>query len=71
MTTKQAIDDIVSFHTLPPQIDYARPYSHKANQAEDFLNTLPEPDRTNAFEEANRRVTEYHDSPAAELDSKF
>lgn len=38
---RKAIQDIVTYNTLPSQIDYRLPYRIKAQKAELFLQTLP------------------------------
>ena len=39
---QKAIDDYITFYTLPPQIDYTRPYKIKADKAEAYLRSLPD-----------------------------
>jgi hypothetical protein len=41
MTTKEAINAIVTYNTLPPQIDFTLPYRNKAIKAEKYLDKLP------------------------------
>lgn len=38
---EQAINDIINYETLPSQIDYRVREKAKAEEANDFLNTLP------------------------------
>lgn len=56
----QAIDDIVSANTLPPQIDYAAPYRAKADKAEAFLNTLSEGAKNEAYRQITERIESYY-----------
>ena len=71
MTTKEAINAIVTFHTPPPQIDYTMPYSLKAAAAEKFLVTLSEKEKDEVFTKVERQVHNYFDSGVAELDAMF
>jgi len=76
MTTEDAIKAVVIYHTLPPQIDFREPWAHKANVAEDYLNTLPTEERIKAFEEIDKQIDAYHTPDEsgvciAYLDSKF
>jgi hypothetical protein len=42
---QDAIKDIVTYHTLPSQIDHRRPWQTKADRAEEFLQSLPNGDK--------------------------
>ena len=76
MTTSEAIEAIILYETLPPQIDYTKPYWDKAVKAGEFLDALPELDRDEAYEEIRSQV-ELYNTPgecghsAAELDAMF
>ncbi len=37
---QRAMEDIVTYHTLPPQIDYTLPYKKKADQAKQYLESI-------------------------------
>lgn len=69
MDRNSAIDAIVTYQTLPSQIDYVHPYKVKAEKALKYLES--QPDLEGALSEVNEKVGEYYDSPAAYLDSLF
>jgi len=71
MNISEAISAIVTYNTLPPQIDYTRPYARKAEEAERFLDTLPEKTRQGTLTVIDIKINDYFDSGAAELDAKF
>jgi hypothetical protein len=71
MTTQEAIDEIVGFETLPPQIDYRLPFKIKADKAEEFLKALPKEESEKAFAEIEERVNNYFDSEVSYLDTLF
>lgn len=56
---KNAINDIVHYRTLPPQIDYTKPYKIKADKAEEFLMSLPDGEKY--MEQVNKEVDVYYD----------
>lgn len=59
-TIKSAIDDIVTYATLPPQIDYTLPWKIKADAAETFLLTQVHAEEAKkAFEEITRQIDSY------------
>ena len=75
MTTQEAIQAIISYETLPPQIDYRVPQKLAANEAHEFLNTLPTIERDKCYVLIDMEVSKYYDdsdgpSPAY-LDSLF
>lgn len=69
MTVEQAISAIVTFHTLPPQIDYTTPFAYKAEQAEKYLRKLKLGDQH--LETATKQIEEYYNSDAPYYDSLF
>lgn len=66
---KQAIADIVTYNTLPQQIDYRKPYKIKANKAEEFIKTLPDADKI--FKIIGKKIDAYHSSDAAAHNDLF
>jgi hypothetical protein len=68
---KVAIGHIVTLETLPHQIDYTKPYQIKANQAQQFINSLPKEEQEIANKEIIKQLDEYNDSGAAFYDSLF
>lgn len=69
MNAKQAISDIVTANTLPPQIDYTLPYKIKERIAEDYLRTLKR--YSYYLEKANRQIEKYWESDAPYYNSLF
>lgn len=67
---QEFIGDIVTYNTLPPQIDYTRPYRIKAQIAEDHLKAMGTIGEM-AMDTANAEIEAYHESGAAELDAMF
>jgi len=83
MDTGKAIETIVSYETLPPQIEHI-PLSFKRrfNEAHDHLKSLNKAEKDEAFDEIEKQVhkyqyeTVYTDSDgveysAADMDSMF
>jgi len=68
---KEAIKDIVIFNTLPPQIDYVKPWQIKFNNAVKFLESLPKDKSKIAFKEIDDQILEYYNSDIARYDSLF
>lgn len=64
-----AIDDIVTYATLPPQIDYTLPYKIKYDKAIKFLESLKDGKRYMKI--AEKRINAYYESGAAYYDSLF
>jgi len=56
MTTQEAINNIVKYHTLPSQIDFTRPWMIKSIQSEKFIQTLPLIEQDRAWDEINKRM---------------
>lgn len=71
MTTKQAISAIVTYNTLPPQIDFTLPWQLKSTEAEHFLNTLPGDEINKANAEIKKQIEAYYESGAAYYNSLF
>lgn len=67
----EAIQKVISYETLPPQIDYTRPYLLKSTSSRLFIATLPEDLRMYALQKIENYVTDYFESGYAELDAKF
>jgi hypothetical protein len=55
---EKAIQDIVTYATLPSQIDYRRPWKTKADKAEEFLQSLP--DGENYLNQAREQIDAYY-----------
>lgn len=76
MTKQEAVAAIIQYNTLPPQIDYTKPYERKAEIASTYLDGLPEKERDEAYEEIEWQTNLYYTpgecghSPA-ELDAMF
>lgn len=66
MTTQEAIDAIVTFQTLPPQIDNIAPYRAKMLAAYEHINALDPLDYELATAEVMKLVEAYESghSPA-------
>ena len=69
-----AVNDIVSFETLPPQIDYRVPQERKADESREFLETLPNAKKYYAI--IRKRINDYHTPTengysVAEMDAMF
>lgn len=60
MTTEEAIDSIVTYNTLPSQIDYTRPYRIRSRGAEEYLETLEDSERNKAYDEIEKRIEAYY-----------
>jgi hypothetical protein len=77
----QAVCDIVTYATLPPQIDYVKPYLKKEIIAYEFLDTLPIGIRDKYITIAQGLINAYYEPcftnesgesfSVAELDSMF
>ena len=65
----EAIDDIVKYATLPPQIDYVKPYAFKSEKAYRYLESLPNGKKY--IDRAHRKIDEYYESDAPHYDSLF
>jgi len=72
MTTKKAISDIITYNTLPPQIDYTLPYQLKSIEAQKWLEANLS---SKEYDEANKKIQEeinaYSESGAAIYDAMF
>ena len=66
---QKLIDDIVTFRTLPPQIDYTRPYKIKAEAALEKLKKLP--NYKQYLKIIDDEVSEYYNSDISDLDAQF
>ena len=71
LQTEEAIDHIMTLETLPPQIDYIKPYRIKANEAQQFINSLSKEEQDAANKEIEKKVYAYNDSGAAQYDKLF
>ena len=71
MTTQDAIQAIVTYNTLPPQIDFTLPYQSKAIEAEKLLDTLSYAEYDIAQAEILKQINDYFESGAAYYDSLF
>lgn len=72
MTTKEAIQAIVRYNTLPPQIDYTLPWRLKSIKAEKFLDTLSGDEINKANAEIKRQIESYYGPDgAAQYDKLF
>lgn len=77
MTIAEAKNAIITFNTLPPQIDYTEPFRRKALEAEAFIDTLPEDQQMEILDYCQAKTEEYYapgmdGSPsAAHFDSLF
>lgn len=65
----QAIDDIVTANTLPPQIDYRWPWHQKQIAAQELIATYPKATQNVCWELINSEVDDY--AEAAFYDSQF
>ncbi len=77
LTVEQAISDIVDYNTLPSQIDFRDPWRMKSIEAEEFLDTLSENEKSSAFLKIQEKIDKYYTpvdglgfSPA-EMDEMF
>jgi len=69
---KEAKNAIISFETLPSQIDYVLPYKTEANKAHDFINSLPEKIKVSVVKQIENEVGEYYsETGAAQYDCLF
>jgi hypothetical protein len=66
---EKSIKAIVTYNTLPPQIDYRKPYKIKAEKAEKYLESLP--NGKQYIKQAEDQIQDYYDSGYDELDAKF
>ena len=57
----EAVSDIVTYATLPPQIDYVLPYQRKESKAYEFLYTLPIGIRDKYITIARRLIDSYYE----------
>jgi len=55
---QDAIQAIVTYHTLPSQIDHRRPWQTKADRAEEFLQSLPNGDEY--LDQAREQIDSYY-----------
>jgi hypothetical protein len=70
MKIKQAIEDIVTYATLPPQIDYVKPYMIKSDKAEEYLKSLHYGEKY--IDIANKQIESYYSETGAwQYDSLF
>lgn len=58
---KIAVINIITYNTLPSQIDYVEPYKRAMLQAEAFLNTLPQEEKDAAWAEINITIDAYYE----------
>ena len=68
-TIEKSIKAIVTYNTLPPQIDYRKPYKIKAEKAQEYLESLPNGEQY--IKQAEDQIEDYYNSGYAELDAKF
>lgn len=69
---EQAKADMISYATLPPQIDYTMPWRVKCNKAQEFIETLPTGIKNRIFSEIEAEVDEYYGpNGAAQYDCLF
>ena len=59
-TVAQAIEAIVNYNTLPPQIDYRVPQRIKSTEAEQYLESISNSEKQKAFSEIERQIDEYY-----------
>ena len=69
-----AVNDIVSFETLPHQIDYREPQERMADKSREFLETLPNAKKY--YRIIRKRINDYHTPTengysVAEMDAMF
>jgi len=64
-----AINDIITYHTLPPQIDYTLPFKMKADRANEYIETLP--DSEEILADIDAKIDEYLNSDAPEMNAMF
>jgi hypothetical protein len=60
ITTKEAIEAIITYNTLPSQIDYKVPWKIKAIEAEKYLDTLPIDEYNEANKEIKKAIDNYY-----------
>jgi len=68
-TIEKSIKAIVTYSTLPPQIDYRKPYKIKAEKAQEYLESLPNGEQY--IKQAEDQIEDYYNSGYAELNAKF
>ena len=56
----KAINEIVTYNTLPSQIDYQVPYQIKAMEAEEFLHSLTAKECANAEKIVEKQINDYY-----------
>ena len=66
---EKSIKAIVTYSTLPPQIDYRKPYKIKAEKAQEYLESLPNGEQY--IKQAEDQIEDYYNSGYAELNAKF
>lgn len=76
MHFKKAIRAIVNYATLPPQIDYCKPWKQKSMYAEEYLESLPKRLQEIAYQEIEKQIAAYYTPDEsgfclAYLDGKF
>lgn len=68
----KAKSQIITFETLPPQIDYVLPWKMKADKAVKFIETLPEKIQSSIMKQISDAVDEYYgENGAAQYDCLF
>ena len=63
----EAVNDIIVYYTLPPQIDCQASYRIRAHKAEQFLETLESSKVW--FKLIEKRINAYYDSEAPYMNS--
>ena len=66
---EKSIKAIVRYNTLPPQIDYRKPYRIEAEKAQEYLESLPNGEQY--IKQAEDQIEDYYNSGYAELNAKF
>ena len=56
-----AIQAIVTYRTLPSQIDYTKPYQKRADRGLDFIESLGSKEQHMAIAEIDRQVFSYYE----------
>jgi hypothetical protein len=61
MTNEEIIDAIVTYQTLPSQIDYQRPWALKAREAEQYIDNHLTPEQAKEVNaEIAKQIEEYY-----------
>jgi len=72
MTINEAIRAIVTYETLPPQIDYTKPWEYKARKAQEHIDRQPFNIRAAINSQIRKQITEYYgENGAAQYDKLF